>query len=133
MKRILIVEDDIFSIQPIKDHLEIIGHHVTIAQDALEAFSQFSSQGEYDILLIDVMVAASGIFTDSETADGRYTGLKLLEVAKLHSKNQAVRNAKVALITNWREEPQIDKIASKYDVTVFRKPLSLEQIEIFVK
>lgn len=84
MKKILIIEDDIFSIQPIKDHLEIIGYHVTIVQDALEAFTEFCSQQEYDLLLIDIMVAPCEIFTSAETADGRYTGLKLLEaISKL--------------------------------------------------
>jgi CheY-like chemotaxis protein len=130
-KRILFVEDDYITIQPIVEYLENLGYTVDVAEDALEAIERFASQS-YSHLFLDIMLAPAGVFELEETADGRYTGLRLLEYARTHKAASAVKRAKIALITNWREQPQVDNTAAKYHAKVMRKPLSIADMEEFL-
>lgn len=130
-KRVLFVDDDYMTIQPIVEYLENLGYTVDVAEDALEAVERFSSQ-PYSHVLLDIMLAPAGVFDPNETADGRYTGLRLLEYARTEGSASAVNHAKIALITNWREQPQVDSTAAKYCATVMRKPLSIAIMEEFL-
>ena len=130
-KRILIIEDDFMTVEPIVTHLRINGHEVELADTALDAVERLSS-ATYDYIFLDVMFAPGDVFNLEDTHDGRYTGLELLKAMRIKGL-QGASHARVALITNWRDEPRVDRYAEDYNATIFRKPLLIGQIEEFIK
>lgn len=113
-------------------HLKLSGHEVDYVRTPAEAIEKLMWES-YGVIFIDVMLPPGKVFDLEETADGRYTGLRLLEVVR--SDEQIAKNGlpKTVLITNWRDEPQVDAMAERSDVHILRKPLSLKSVEEVIK
>ena len=129
--RVLFVDDDYITIASIVDHLRLLGHDVEIADGTLEAVDRLSDVA-YDLLLLDVMLPPEGVFTLGETAEGRYTGLRLLERLRESPGLTINREVRVVLITNWRDEPQVDRVAHCMNAEILRKPLTLAAVERYL-
>lgn len=126
--KILFIEDDVLTIEPIVDFMSIKGHTVEIVSDAQDAIDRIESTS-YDLILSDVMFAPGDFFTTSETGDGRYTGLRLLEYVREREAKTGLPPRNIILITNWRNEPTVDAVAQTHSAKIFRKPLSMANVE----
>jgi len=126
--RILFVEDDYMTIDAVVTHLRIEGHEVDLVRTPADAIEKLMWE-TYQVVFLDVMFAPGEIFDLEETAGGRYTGLSLLEV--IHSDERIAERGipLLVLVTNWRDEPQVEASAERFGVRILRKPLSLKDIE----
>lgn len=130
--RILIVEDDYMTVEPIVDFLRIEGYTVDVSDDIADAFEKLEFN-QYNYIFLDIMMAVGEILDLNETVEGRYTGLKLLELIRLDSRFLHHRQTPVALITNWREEPRIEASALLYRAIILRKPLAIATVKEALK
>lgn len=131
-QRVLFIEDDFMTIDPLVSHLGIRGHAVRVS-DAVHDAIELLMWEDFDVIFLDVMLPPGEIFGLEETADGRYTGLRLLEMIRSDSRFERNRNTRIALVTNWREEPQVDEVAARLRVPLLQKPLALSTVEEFVE
>jgi hypothetical protein len=74
------------------------------------------------------MLPPGEYYTMQETADGRYTGLKLLESLR-HIDSALGRNVRIFVLTNWRDEPQIDAACRSFRAEIIRKPMSIKMMD----
>src|SRR5680860_773864 len=112
--RILFIDDDPMTVDVIIEHLKIQGHDLNYVKDVPEAIELLMWE-QYDVIFIDVMLPYDKVFTEEETSKGRYTGLKLLEMIYKNNDLSKAREAKIALITNWRGEPEVDRVARRHN------------------
>lgn len=124
---ILFIDDDFMSIEPTTEFLKLEGHDIDIVNNVQDALDRYTCNC-YDIVFLDIMFAPSDYFTFEETAGGRYTGLKLLEEFRKID-DAKLRPIKIVMITNWRNEPQVEASCNKNNAAILRKPLSIESIK----
>jgi len=82
-KKILIIEDDMYTRDLYKETLEGAGYHITVAMDGLEGFTKIQSE-TFDLVLCDAMMP-------------RMDGLTVLTKLKEQS---TIPHPKIALCTN---------------------------------
>lgn len=124
--KILVVEDDVMTIEALVDHLQIEGHEVEVVTTIEDAMDRYHST-RYDIIFSDVMFGRGEFFTSEETDDGRYSGLKLVEYIRSYEKDQD-NQTRIIIITNWRNDARVDAVAKRCHAIVCRKPLTILQI-----
>jgi CheY-like chemotaxis protein len=130
--RILFIEDDYITIHATKEHLELLGHIVEIVSDTNEAIDRIESE-EYDVILIDIMLPTGKYFTLEDTYEGRYTGLKIIEHIKTNERALLNRDKKIFLITNWRDNPLVEKRSEQFNIPIINKPLIISELEKVLK
>ncbi|OGV36414.1 MAG: hypothetical protein A2X48_03410 [Lentisphaerae bacterium GWF2_49_21] len=125
--RILFVEDDYITIDCAVTHLEISGHEVHVCEEIAIALSRLRYEN-FTMIFLDVMLPPGDQFSLTETVNGRYTGLRVLEKVFTDEHYKQARSASWFLITNWRDEPEVDAVAISHNIPILRKPLTIEQI-----
>ena len=126
--RVLFIDDDVITIECAATHLELSGHEVHICSDITNALARLRFE-DFTVVFLDVMLPPEDQFDLSETVDGRYTGLRVIERVFEDPKFEKARASKWIIITNWRDEPEVDAVAEARGVQILRKPLSIDQIE----
>lgn len=92
-KKILIVEDDLYTRDLYKDILTDAGYDVTVAFDGEEGVTK-ASQGGYDLIFLDLMMP-------------KLDGVGVLE--KLKKNPPQIPNGKIMLLTNLANDPSINR------------------------
>ncbi len=128
MSKILFIEDDYITIDCIVTHLELSGHDVHVCDDPSQALCRLRFE-EFSNVFLDVMLPPGEQFTLMDTADGRYTGLRLLELIHEDEMYRKAREMQWVLITNWRDEPEVESVADNLGVCIMRKPLTISEVE----
>lgn len=126
--RVLFIEDDFITIECAVTHLELSGHEVHVCEDVADGLTRLRYEA-WTIVFLDVMLPPGDQFDLSQTVDGRYTGLRVIERVFADQKYEKARSSKWVIITNWRDEPEVDAVAEARGVEILRKPLSIEQLE----
>ena len=130
--RILFIEDDYMTIECAVTHLQLSGHEVYVCEDVADALVRLRYE-RFSIIFLDVMLPPGTQFSLVDTVDGRYTGLRLLELVYQDDRYCNARASRWIFITNWRDEPEVDAVAGNRDVRVLRKPLSIAGVEEAMK
>jgi signal transduction histidine kinase/class 3 adenylate cyclase/ligand-binding sensor domain-containing protein len=53
---ILVVDDEPVNLQVLKNHLTLVGYHVTLANNGIEAMQLFEDGNHYDLIILDIMM-----------------------------------------------------------------------------
>jgi len=126
---VIIVDDDYITVENLEKYLEIRGFSVATV-DTIEEALETLRGAAFDVIFVDIMLPPGDIFTIEETRDGRYTGLKFLELIHMR---KAVFNisdsTKIFMITNWREEPQVESFSKQFGFKILNKPLEISTID----
>lgn len=124
---ILFVDDDYITIDAVVMDAKLRKHNVHVAGNAQEALEKLL-YNKYDVVFLDIMMATGSYVDLDARGDGRYVGLAVLDKIHVDGAYIAARQARIYLITNWREEPFVDAVAAKYGRTIIRKPLGLDVV-----
>lgn len=96
MKKILVVEDDLFIRDIYQDNLKEAGFEIVVAQNGEEGVSKLEGR-KFDLILLDVMMP-------------KLNGIGFLKEAK--EKNLLKENGPVILLTNLAHDPIIKEALS---------------------
>jgi two-component system response regulator VicR len=77
MARILFIDDDKGIMEPVIKTLEIFGHDVILAATPEQALQSLRMKGPFDIIILDLMMANLGRYSDQESIYGLRTGVLL--------------------------------------------------------
>lgn len=127
-QKILFIEDDYMTIECAVMHLQLSGYDVHVADDLGDALARLRYE-KFTVVFLDVMLPPEEHFSLLDTAAGRYTGLRLLELVHSDGRYKQARDSKWILVTNWRDEPEVESVAAQNGVCILRKPLSIDAIE----
>lgn len=127
-KKILFIEDDYMTIENAVLHLELSGNKVIVCDTPTAAITHLRYD-KFNTIFVDVMLPPGDLFTLTDTAEGRYTGLRLIEFIFSDIKFLNAQKSSWYLITNWRDEPEVESVALKYNIAILRKPLLIKTIE----
>ena len=118
--KILWVDDDIPRMISLHEMMAYEGHDVTPASSAEEAIWIIEQRGgEFDVVLLDIMMPAGAAFAGQDTDGGRKTGLLLLArirktlpdtpvVVASVVREQAIRDEALRLgVKEWLQKPTL--------------------------
>ena len=107
--KILVVDDNIDLAEAIADLLDIHGYHVDIAFNSKEALAKYNN-AHYDIVLMDIKLP------DKNGVDS------FIEIKKTNP------NAKVAVMTGYKDSKLIHKAKDNGAANIFYKPFGIPKL-----
>jgi len=96
-KVLLLADDDIITVSPMRRRLEARGFNVEVAYDAKQIIEQLLRLEKLDLLILDVMMPLAGAF--DEPTEGLEAGLEILRRIRKNSPFERWRNLPVLSYT----------------------------------
>lgn len=93
------IDDEPFFARGYVDNLVRDGHHVLLVMNADSAYEELHKERHYDIIILDVMMAAPAGIPDAEVNSGLDTGIYLLK-RLLKEKAKGVQDIPIVILTN---------------------------------
>lgn len=127
MAIILMVDDDMLSVQSIKDNLSFY-HKVDLERNLDEAVKLLTTK-KYDLVILDLFMPHRSRYTSAQTLAGRETGYVLLrEIRSGKAGFKTPKEVPVLVLTHIRDEQLKRKVLEEGPVEFLHKPQPLSRI-----
>ena len=126
MHKGLWLEDSKKEISFILDRLAAKGYEIMFCRTISEALKYLKDPkySDLEFLIIDSVLAHDGVYTDNETLNARYTGVRLIDdIRNNRSGLNVPDNIPILLITNVVKDEIIEKLLSKHINIVYLKKM----------
>lgn len=129
MKRILFIEDEMFTIQRLREKLEE-KYHLDIAEDGNSALSLLN-QNKYDFVFLDIMMRHGEGNGIPHYVPAKQTGIEIMKKIRNNETKNSPR-VPILVLTAVSDSADLKEIAKYKPVKLFTKPRELKVVYEFI-
>ena len=125
----IIVDDSTIELAEFIKDASDFGINLHLCKDVEEFFNQLSYLSEIDLLVVDSVLSNAGIYTNSDTDYGRYTGLMVIKDIRNDRRKLKINNKiPIVILTNLRNDSIVNEFCKKYMPCIYvQKPVEARE------